>query len=839
MRTNLIAILSALPLPLAFFLSLGCVEQRSGDEDGPQVIDGRESLSQSSTAGNLMASAIQNHYQVDMVFYPSSFIKDENVALIEAGMDSELLRQKILDLYPSDRRDELMLGTLSGRDIKKFILDRTSDSYQIDLQVAGLEYDLQFTGGLPTVYQITRSHGLPLEDQKSYRVAISRFFYGIPYSFPGYQYRNSFENNFEREPGSYSARTALASFLGRFRQAPLLNEKRATLSQRTLGQREEPLSIGAIQGRSHLSPWAGYQVRTEGIITAVASKTDGGMEIYIQGSSDDGDPLTSNALNVYLPKARADLKVGQLIAIQGVVYEIMTAEGLTRTAIRELSELSIREQNLPLPEPIAIGGAGGLRVPSRAISTYRGNLNQKTELNLQDGVDFWESLEAMRLRVASPRVVGFRGGKEKFDDEKSGYLTVLVVPDQVDSAEERTGAGGTFLDPHSGNYTPEVLRIVANELAPEVTTDLVFNVGDRFSEDLEGILSFQTNTFGSGEYVFFVTGRFPAPSRSTTELSQRPVTRLTPDADHLTFVSWNVENLSANRRERIKKIAEAIQTNLRCPDILSLPEIQDNNGITFEGGSAANETLASIIAQINCPGARYEAVNIDPVPNQDGGEPGGNIRVSMLYNAARVQFTSWGNADALSETFLLADGRLNQNPGRLFPNDPAFQRSRKPLVAEFSFRGQRFITIGNHLNSKLGDASLWQAEQPAEMGSERQRTRIASRIHRFVAELTHKDPEALVLVTGDFNAYWFENSMRLLAGDILHNLMTYPGLLSPSEWYTTNYDGGASAIDFIFASRAFLKRSPEVENLHINSNFMGKLSDHDPVISRFNFGSNP
>ncbi len=821
-------------------LSFSCSEQKNSDDaQGPQVIDGRQSLRGSSTAGNLMATAILEHYKVDMAFYPSSLIKDDSIALIEPGMNPAQVKEKVLQLYPSDRQDELMIGTLSGRDIRKFILNRTSDAYQIDLQVAGLEYDLQFTGGLPTVYQITRSHGLPLEDQKNYRVAINRYFYGIPYSFPGYQYRNSFENSFEREPGSYSARTALSSFLERFRQVPLLKEKRANISERVIGSHAEPLTIGAIQGRSHLSPWAGYSVSTEGIITAVASKTDGGMEIYIQGAEDDNDPLSSNALNIYLSKARTDLKVGQLIGVRGVVYEIMTAEGLTRTALREVSELTIKASNLPLPASLVIGGADGLRVPSRAISSFRGNLNQKALLEPKDGVDFWETLEAMRVRVAKPRVVGFRGGKEKFDDEKSGYMTILVVPEAADTPAERTAADGTFLDPLTGNYTPEVLRIVANELAPEVTTDLVFNVGDRFEQDLEGILSFQTNTFGSGEYVFYVTGSFTTPRSGVKPIDQRQITRLVADEDHLTYATWNVENLSGDKRERIKKIAEAIQTNLLCPDIVTLPEIQDNNGVKFEGGSAANETLASIIAAINCPGTAYQPINIDPVPNQDGGEPGGNIRVAMIYNAKRVQFTPWGTSAPLSETFLLPNGRLNQNPGRLHPNDPAFRRSRKPLVAEFTFRGSRIVTIGNHLNSKLGDASLWQAEQPAEMGSERQRSLMATRIHSFVAELLQQDPSAHVLVSGDFNAYWYENSMRLLAGDRLQNLMTYADLVPKNDWYTTNYDGGSSAIDFIFASRAFLNRRPELEILHINSNFMGKLSDHDPVISRFYFGSIP
>ncbi len=818
------------------FLS-ACIDNKDSTEQGPIVIDARGSQIRSTTAGNLIATAMQDFYKVDMVFYPSVFLNTEQFAIVEKNLDAETIQKRILPLYPDDKRDEFLIGNLSGAEIRKFILDRTSDNYQLDLQVAGLEYDIQYSGGLPTLYQISRPRGIPLEDKQSYRVAISRQQYGIPYTFPGYQYRNGFENNFEREPGSFSARAALLAFLQRFRQVPLLNEPRAQLHESVKGAAEAPLSIQEIQGRAHLSPWMGYRVQTQGVITALASKVEGGMDMYVQNPVDDGDPLTSNALNVYLAKARPDLKVGQLIAVQGIVYEMRTSEGLTRTALRNIVDLQILQENVPLPEPVAIGGSQGLKIPSRLISSYRGNLNQKTQLNLNDGVDFWESLEAMRIKAAKPRVVGFRGGKEKFDDEKEGYLTILAVPEGVHGPEEKTGAGGTFLDANAANYTPEVLRIVANELAPQVTPDLVFDVGDEMAGDLEGILSFQSNTFGSGEYVFYVTGNFSSPKNNIRPLEQRPQTRLVADDDHLTYVTWNLENLGGDKKQRIRKIGQAIQINLKCPDIITLPEVQDNNGVDFDGGSAADQTLAALIKNINCPGTDYRAININPVPNQDGGEPGGNIRVAALYNANRVGFEERGPLLPLEETYVLPDGTLNQNPGRLKPNDPTFDHSRKALVTEFTFKGQRFIAIGNHLNSKLGDQSLWQAEQPADLGSEAKRARMAGKIHDFVAQILRLNPALPVIVAGDFNAYWYENSLRMLAGGLLKNLMTYSNLCPTNEWYTTNYDGGASAIDHVFVTAGFLAREPEIEIVHFNSDFMGKLSDHDPVVTRFNFGT--
>ena len=172
-----------------------CLDNKDSSEQGPIVIDGRGSSAHSTTAGNLIATAMQDFYKVDMVFYPSVFLNGEQFAIVEKGLDKETIQKRILPLYPDDKRDEFLIGNLSGAEIRKFIIDRSSDNYQLDLQVAGLEYDIQYAGGLPTLYQISRPRGIPLEDQRSYRVAISRQQYGIPYTFPGYQYRNGFENN--------------------------------------------------------------------------------------------------------------------------------------------------------------------------------------------------------------------------------------------------------------------------------------------------------------------------------------------------------------------------------------------------------------------------------------------------------------------------------------------------------------------------------------------------------------------------------------------------------------------------------------------------------------------
>jgi predicted extracellular nuclease len=817
----------------AFLLLLGslsCVEQANPREDAPILIDTSDRFLGSNLAGNLITTAMQKELEVDIVFYPSDFLPSNGYAILSKDLTEEEIDQQLLPIYPSGDKDAFRVGTLRGSEIREFILNRSNKFYRVDLQVAGVEYDIQYEGGLPTVYHVTRPHGLPLEDRANYRVAISNEAYFSP--FPGYRYGNSFENNFEFEPDIHSAKDLLKRYLLKLRSLPLLDEERANISLNNTGAVEAPLAIPEIQGEAHFSPYRGKIVTTQGVVTAVAEIEEGGTELYIQTEEDDGNPLTSNAINVYLPGSRTDLAAGVRIEVTGTVYEVMTAQGLTRTAIREVTGLSILASGLALPDPVLIG-PGGLQVPNAVVSSYRGNINQKPRLNPADGLDFWEALEGMRIRLVRPEVVGFRGGKEKYDDSKR-YLTLYVRPEGASPAEQLSASNGLLINPVANDFNPEVVRISASELAPNVRPEYVFNVGDKFSFDLEGILSFQTNTFGDGEFAMFVTGSFSATS-TLKSLDDRPKTSLTPDADHVTVATFNVENLSGILTNRIKRMALAVSTNFGCPDVLNLAEIQDNNGIDFGEGSAADLTLGSIIENINCPGSDYRYLNIDPIPNSDGGEPGGNIRVAMIYNAARVQFERIGNAGPLDETYVLQGGRLNQNPGRLFPNDDAFKGTRKPLVAEFSFKGQKFFVIGVHLNSKLGDSSPWSIEQPVIFRSDFERSKLTGRINRFIADLMAQDPNMKIIVLGDFNAYWHEPSMKILAGDFMQNLMTFGDLVPKNKWYTSNYDGNAAAIDHILVSKGLLGFEPELDIVHLNSDYMDKISDHDALVARFRF----
>ena len=175
---------------------------------------------------------------------------------------------------------------------------------------------------------------------------------------------------------------------------------------------------------------------------------------------------------------------------------------------------------------------------------------------------------------------------------------------------------------------------------------------------------------------------------------------------------------------------------------------------------------------------------------------------------------------------------LTLNPGRIDPTNRAFSSSRKPLGVMFFFNGQPLYVINNHFNSKGGDHSLFGAVQPPILSSEVQRVQQAQIVHDFVASILAINPESRVIVMGDLNDFHFSAPVRVLAGDILQNLIE---TLPIEERYTYNYDGNSQVLDQILVSESLRGSLVAFEVLHLNSEFdyMRQFSDHDPVVATF------
>jgi len=308
----------------------------------------------------------------------------------------------------------------------------------------------------------------------------------------------------------------------------------------------------------------------------------------------------------------------------------------------------------------------------------------------------------------------------------------------------------------------------------------------------------------------------------------------------LSIATYNVENLYAlDSPNRLESLAEHIVNAMGTPDIIGFQEIMDNDGEINSMDVSADQSFQNIIdAVLSIGGPEYQFLNIDPLRNRDGGAPGGNIRVGFLYRTDRGLSLVVGTpGDATTAVEVINQGGLpilSLNPGRIDPENPTFTDSRKPLVAQFSFKGKDIFVVVNHLNSKGGDDPLFGGILPPTEITSIQRTSQARVINSFVQSILAINPDANVVVLGDMNDFPWSKPMQALEKDALTNLIT---TLPLEEQYTYVYDGNSQVLDQIFVSDSLLDILNEVNILHINSEFyyQDRLSDHDPVLAVFNF----
>jgi uncharacterized protein len=593
-----------------------------------------------------------------------------------------------------------------------------------------------------------------------------------------------------------------------------------------------PTRISDVQGAGHVSPLVGQTVSLSGIVTAVTSNG-----FYLQDPNPDSSPATSEGIFVFRGSAGSKPAVGDAVQASGTVAEFRSSSRPNDLSVTQLTATSpdsgftVRSSGNDLPKATVIG-QGGRIPPNQVISqgAVNGTVEGSPFSPFQNGIDFYESLEGMRVQVNDAVAVG----------PTTSFGEIPVLADNGADASQRTARGGIVIRPDDFNPERIILDDVIVSREPEV------NVGDRFGP-ITGVIDYSFSNFKllNTTPLSVTSGNLPP---ETTEL--------VGTANQLTLATFNVENLdpiledinkvsqqsSSNVDDdlgdgKFAALASRIVNNLKSPDIISLEEIQDNTGAEIGDGVVdASLTYQILIAEIlEAGGPRYEFRDIAPTEGADGGQPGGNIRVGFLFNPDRVSFVDRPGGSATTDTSIV-NGTLSASPGRLDPTNSAFQASRKPLVGEFLFNGQTVYVIGNHFNSKGGDQPLFGRLQPPTLTTEPQRLQQAQVVRQFVDQLLGQNPDAYVAVVGDLNDFQFSPPLDILTqGGALSNLIT---TLPPDQQYTYNFEGNAQVLDHILVSFS-LKSIAEVDIVHINSEFAQQVSDHDPIVSRFSFGAAP
>ena len=529
----------------------------------------------------------------------------------------------------------------------------------------------------------------------------------------------------------------------------------------------------------------------------------------------DANDATSEGIFVFTSSA-STVNVGDAVRVSGNIQEFRpggaSSTNLTTTEITSPG-IAVLSSGNPLPAPVIIGIGG--RVPPTTVieDDAAGDVETSGVFDpASDGIDFYESLEGMYVQVNDAVVVG---PTSDFGSNRE----VPVVADNGVNAGVRTVRGGVNIQ--ITDFNPE--RIILNDLISGGPTLPPVNVNDSYPGATFGVID-----YSFGNYKLEVIS---LPALLDNNL-QREITA-DPTEHQLSVASFNVENLSPNDpQSKFDTLADLIVTNLKSPDIIGLEEIQDNTGPTNNSVVDADITLNTLIDAIQAAGGPgYEYRQINPVNNQDGGAPGGNIRVGFLFNPVRVSFVdrAGGTSTAAVGVINGVDGpELTFSPGRIDPTNSAFTASRKPLAGEFLFNGDKVFVLVNHFNSKGGDQPLFGRFQPPTLSSETQRVQQATVVHDFIEDILTLDPDANVIVLGDLNDFHFSTPLNVLKAGILEDLVES---LPLAEQYTYVFEGNSQVLDHILASNRLASVPFSYDIVHVNSEFADQASDHEPEVA--------
>ncbi len=577
-----------------------------------------------------------------------------------------------------------------------------------------------------------------------------------------------------------------------------------------------PTAIHTIQGATHISPFNGQSVRTLGIVTA--KSTNG---FWMQDPTPDADDATSEGIFVFTSSAPA-VSVGDSVSVSARVQEFrpggVSNGNLTTTELASPT-VSVLSTGNTLPAPTVVGTGG--RVPPDTViedDASSGNVETSGVFDpAQDGLDFYESLEGMRVQLNDAVAVG---------PTDTAFGETPVIGDDGANASVRTYRGGILLRPNDAN--PE--RVTLDDLLTPVPN---VNVGDHFSGPVVGVMDYN---FGNPFLEVTSTGLTRIADGVTREVTD-PV-----QPGQLAISTFNFENLAPdNPQSKFDGLASLIVNNLRSPDLIAGEEVQDSSGATDNGVVDASQTLSKLVdAVVAQGGPRYAWREIDPVDDADGGQPGGNIRQVFLFRTDRgLSFVDRPGGDSTTPNAVTGSGASTQllySPGRIAPGDSAWSASRKPLAGEFDYRGHKLFVIANHFNSKGGDDPLRGRFQPPTEVTAPQRHQQATLVADFVSQLSSADPTANVVVLGDLNDYEFSPTVQILEAVGLHDLIN---TLPLNQRYSYDFEGNSEVLDHIMLSGPLFARPLVFDPVHVNAEFFDQASDHDPSVVRVSLNDAP
>ena len=359
------------------------------------------------------------------------------------------------------------------------------------------------------------------------------------------------------------------------------------------------------------------------------------------------------------------------------------------------------------------------------------------------------------------------------------------------------------------------------------------NVGDHYLGSVVGVLD-----YNFGNFFLEATSLPPVAHDGVT-----PETTAAPAADQLAVATFNVENLApTDPQSKFDRLAGLIVHNLAAPDVISVEEVQDNSGATDNGVVAADQTLAKLVAAISAAGGpAYDWREIDPVNDQDGGQPGGNIRQVFLFRTDRgLAFVDRPGGTSTAPVSVVGTGAATQlsfSPGRIdagrrrVDREPQAARRRVHVPRPPPVRDREPLQL--EARRRPADGPLPAAVVPVRgaappAGADRPRLRRADPRRRPDARTSSS--------TATSTTSSSRTRSRSLKGSILHDLIE---TLPVERAVQLRLRGELETLDHILVSGDLFARPFAFDVVHVNAEFADQASDHDPSVVRLTLDDPP
>lgn len=513
--------------------------------------------------------------------------------------------------------------------------------------------------------------------------------------------------------------------------------------------------------------------------------------------------------------------LGQLVRFRGVVsgaLEDRNEAGIVYYTLFVQASAGEEDQNPATSDAIAV--FLGRERPAYAPGDHVLVSGQVTEffgLTEIDDHGLQITLEAASQPPPAAAPFELPGDYEKALAYLEAHEAMLMASVETLPVVGPTHAGCGFAVAHEPGR-PRTVRESADD--PLIPPLLVLNRSD---VDCSELPSLKTGDFVAGiagplTYHFDqykVVQQNPQALQITQAAPVPPAAALSATADELQIATFNLNDYLDSAAEavmdldvRTRKLGEVVTSVLDCPTVVAVQEV----------GSAALLRRLSTYTADGC-GFSYQ------VSHQESADARG-IDVALLTDPRLVVVELVALEQACTSVATgIADDRWS------CPEGQELLFSRPPLVVDLRVDGEPFTIIANHFKSKRGGA-VETAARRLEQGRH---------VHELARRRLDVDPQAAVIVLGDFNDFPLSPALAALQRDGL--LLDALSAVPPGERYSTIFDGQAQLVDSILISPALVPRLGTAVIPHINADFPlamavdesaglmpYRASDHDPVL---------